>query len=149
MSATRLLVACALLVMVVPPTPALSQQPEASPRVNVRNHGVSFDYASVSTPIAGVAAGQDVVFVGEPLNASVIVLSRLTGKQVGELPPPPIIMDSRSRSSCITSERIKLPFSMPAVFPSRVLSFRRAQPFTSTRIGPILDSTFLRSWSGL
>ncbi len=89
MSATRLLVACALLVMVVPPTPALSQQPEASPRVNVRNHGVSFDYASVSTPIAGVAAGQDVVFVGEPLNASVIVLSRLTGKQVGELPPPP------------------------------------------------------------
>lgn len=89
MSATRLLVACALLVMVVPPTPALSQQPEASPRVNVRNHGVSFDYASVSPPIAGVAAGQDVVFVGEPLNASVIVLSRLTGKQVGELPPPP------------------------------------------------------------
>jgi len=89
MSTNRFLAACALLVMVVPPTPALSQQPEASPRGNVRKHGVSFDFAHVNTPIAGVAAGQDIVFIGEPLNASVIVLSRLTGEQVGELPPPP------------------------------------------------------------
>jgi hypothetical protein len=42
----------------------------------------------VSTPIAGVAAGQDVVFVGEPLNASVIAV-KTHWKQVGELSPPP------------------------------------------------------------
>jgi hypothetical protein len=30
-----------------------------------------------------------VVFVGEPLDGKVIALSRLTGKKVGELPPPP------------------------------------------------------------
>src|SRR5262249_5581221 len=30
-----------------------------------------------------------VVFVGEPLDGRVVALSRLTGRQVGELPPPP------------------------------------------------------------
>ena len=53
------------------------------------NHGISFDFANLDVPIAGVAAGETVVFVGEPLNANVVVLSRLSGQQIGVLPPPP------------------------------------------------------------
>lgn len=48
-----------------------------------------FDYANIDVPIAGVAGGNAVVFVGEPLNASVVVLSRFTGEKVAQLPPPP------------------------------------------------------------
>jgi hypothetical protein len=48
-----------------------------------------FDYANLNVPIAGVAGGNAVVFVGEPLNGSVAVLSRFTGKQIAQLPPPP------------------------------------------------------------
>jgi hypothetical protein len=43
---------------------------------SVTGHGISFDFANIEAPIAGVAADEGVVFVGEPLNASVIVLSR-------------------------------------------------------------------------
>ena len=89
MSTKRFLPAFILLVTFVRPSPVLPQQAEASSVVSVRNHGISFDYANLNVPIAGVAAGRDVVFVGEPLNATVIVLSRLTGRQVGELPAPP------------------------------------------------------------
>ena len=46
------------------------------------------------------------VFVGEPLNGSVIVLSRFTGKQIGELPPPP--------------NGFSLPFIMHAIGQDRV-----------------------------
>jgi hypothetical protein len=48
-----------------------------------------FDYANFNVPIAGVASGNGVVFVGEPLNQSVVVLSRSTGQQITQLPPPP------------------------------------------------------------
>src|SRR5260370_13159743 len=50
---------------------------------------LGFPYAQINTPIAGVAGDRDVVFVGAPLNGSVIVLSQWTGKQIGALPPPP------------------------------------------------------------
>ena len=99
MSTNRFLAACALLVMVVPPTPALSQQPEASPRGNVRKHGVSFDFAHVNTPNAGVAAGQNIVFIGEPLNASVIGCHDSLENSLASCLLPQ--MDSRSRLSCI------------------------------------------------
>src|SRR5262249_41078163 len=52
------------------------------------HHAISFDYANLELPIAGVAGGSGVVFVGEPLNGAVIALSRLTGNRIGELPPP-------------------------------------------------------------
>ena len=52
-------------------------------------HSISFDYANLEMVIAGVAGGDEVVFVGEPLNGSVIALSRFTGNQIGKLPPPP------------------------------------------------------------
>jgi hypothetical protein len=55
---------------------------------SVTGRGVSFDFANVNAPIAGVAADEAVVFVGEPLNGSVVVLARLTGQQIAELPPP-------------------------------------------------------------
>ena len=47
------------------------------------------EYSNLNVPIAGVAGGNAVVFVGEPLNGSVVVLSRFTGQQIAELPPPP------------------------------------------------------------
>jgi hypothetical protein len=53
------------------------------------NHSISFDYANLDVIIAGVAGGEEVVFVGEPLNGSIIALSRFTGRQIGELPHPP------------------------------------------------------------
>jgi hypothetical protein len=52
-------------------------------------HFLSFAFANVDVPIAGVGGDVDVVFVGEPLNSQVVALSRLTGQQVGVLPPPP------------------------------------------------------------
>jgi len=52
-------------------------------------HSISLDYANIDAPIAGVAGGQGIVFVGEPLNGAVAALSRLTGQPVGVLPPPP------------------------------------------------------------
>jgi hypothetical protein len=48
-----------------------------------------FDYSNFNVPIAGVAGGNAVVFVGEPLNGSVAVLSRATAQQIAQLPPPP------------------------------------------------------------
>src|SRR5215470_17821006 len=48
-----------------------------------------FDYANINVPIAGVAGGNAVVFVGEPLNGQVLVLSRATGQQIDQLTPPP------------------------------------------------------------
>jgi hypothetical protein len=50
---------------------------------------LAFDFANVTEPIAGVAGTDEVVFVGEPLNGSVLVLSRLTGKPIASLTPPP------------------------------------------------------------
>src|SRR5580698_2721647 len=61
----------------------------ATSQLSLTNAGISFDFANINAPIAGVAAGETVVFVGEPLSASVVVLSRLTGRQIGVLPPPP------------------------------------------------------------
>jgi len=50
---------------------------------------LSFDYTNIDNVIAGVAAGDGVVFIGEPLDGRVVVLSRVTGHRIGQLPPPP------------------------------------------------------------
>jgi len=61
---------------------------------------LSSEFASLDVPIAGVAADETVVFVGEPLSAKVIALSRFNAQIIGELPPPaagfavPFIMHS-------------------------------------------------------
>jgi hypothetical protein len=50
---------------------------------------VAFEYTDVQFPPAGVAAGEKVLFVGDPLEARVFALARVTGKIIGELPQPP------------------------------------------------------------
>ena len=52
-------------------------------------HARSSDFAHFDSPIAGVAGDRDLVFVGEPLDGNVVVLSRHSGKQLGLLPAPP------------------------------------------------------------
>lgn len=68
----------------IPPTPSIGCAP----------HFFCFDYANLNAPIAGVAGGNSVVFVGEPLNGSVVALSRFTGQQIGQLPPPVVRQNS-------------------------------------------------------
>jgi hypothetical protein len=53
-------------------------------------HSVSYNFAPLNVFFpAGVAAENDVIFVGSPLEGRVVVLSRQTGAQIGELPQPP------------------------------------------------------------
>jgi hypothetical protein len=57
--------------------------------VSVGPHSISRDFLDLTFLPAGVAADKKVVFVGDPLEGRVIAFSRLTGKQIGELPQPP------------------------------------------------------------
>ncbi len=57
--------------------------------VSTGPHSISNDFLDISFLPAGVAADKKVVFVGDPLEGRVIAFSRLTGKQIGELPQPP------------------------------------------------------------
>ena len=52
-------------------------------------HSINNDFLDINFLPAGIAADKKVVFVGDPLEGRVIAFSRLTGKQVGELPQPP------------------------------------------------------------
>ncbi len=54
-----------------------------------KGRSIAIDYAHFGGLIAGVAGGEDVVFVGVPLEGRVAAISRFTGKTLGELPPPP------------------------------------------------------------
>jgi hypothetical protein len=67
----------------------LPLRPQNAPQAGPPPRSISFEFAGLNVPIAGVAGDADLVFVGEPLNGAVVVLSRFTGKQIGELPPPP------------------------------------------------------------
>jgi hypothetical protein len=67
----------------------LPLSPQNALQVGRTAHSISFEFAKLNVPIAGVTGGTEVVFVGEPLNGKVVGLSRFTGKQIGELPPPP------------------------------------------------------------
>jgi hypothetical protein len=71
--------------------PQLGRTQGASPTASVgcAPQFLCFDYSNFNVPIAGVAGGDAVIFVGEPLNGSVAVLSRATGQQIAQLPPPP------------------------------------------------------------
>jgi hypothetical protein len=68
-----------------------SEQTEATQqalRFAVSEHSIAYDFADLPTIPAGIAGGESVVFVGSPLEGRVLALSRLTGRNVGELPPP-------------------------------------------------------------
>ena len=69
--------------------PASAQETSATLSSGGNQRFFSFDYADFNVPIAGVAGGNAVVFVGEPLNGDVVVLSRATGQPIAQLPPPP------------------------------------------------------------
>jgi hypothetical protein len=67
---------------------------------------VSYDYARLDIIPAGVAGGDKVVFVGDPLEGRVLAFDRLTSAPIGELPPP--------------TNGFILPFMMHAVGSNRI-----------------------------
>ncbi|WP_394849848.1 PQQ-like beta-propeller repeat protein [Pendulispora brunnea] len=67
---------------------SVGEVPPGVERGKPGNIGVSVDYAYSDIPIAGVAGGKNVVFVGQPINGKVVALDRFTGEPVGELPSP-------------------------------------------------------------
>lgn len=71
------------------PDEALGSTQEAA-TVELTPNALAFKYLELDPPLpGGVAAGEKVVFVGDPLVGRVVEFSRLTGKQIGELPSPP------------------------------------------------------------
>jgi hypothetical protein len=55
----------------------------------VSGRTVSSEFTDVTFLPAGVAAGQNVIFIGDPLEGRVLAYSRSTGDPLGELPQPP------------------------------------------------------------
>jgi len=106
---------------------------------------VSFDYANVDVVIAGVAGGDRVVFVGEPLNGSVVALSRLTSRPIGQLPPPPngfvlpFIIHSLGKSRLAVLDAGGLPQPLPFVPANPIIyeyeySFSREHGFSASLV---------------
>ncbi len=58
-------------------------------QVAVSSRAVSYDFTDLTFLPAGVAAGQNVIFIGDVLEGRVFAFSRFTGHQLGELPQPP------------------------------------------------------------
>ncbi len=69
------------------PDPVATQQ--ADLRVAVSRHAIAYDYALRDDLPHGVAGDADVIFVTEPLRGRVVVLGRVTGRELAELPAPP------------------------------------------------------------
>ncbi len=112
-----------------------------------------FDYANLNVPIAGVAGGIDLVFVGEPLDGSVAVLSRLTGKQIAQLPPPPngfalpFIMHSLGEGRLAVLDAGGLPQPQPFVPVNPVIyeytyAFSPLQGFSASLVRTISFASF-------
>jgi len=113
-----------------------------------------FDFANLNVPIAGVAGGDAVVFVGEPLNGSVAVLSRFTGQRIAQLPPPPngfilpFIMHSLGEGHLAVLDAGGLPQPQPFVPANPVIyeytySFDALQGFTASLVRTISFATVL------
>ena len=66
---------------------AQAAQPERG--VAIGPHGLAHAYARRDTLTSAAAGDSRLVFVAQPLTASVAVLDRFTGRQLGELPAPP------------------------------------------------------------
>lgn len=128
----------------IPPTPSIGCAP----------HFFCFDYANLNAPIAGVAGGNSVVFVGEPLNGSVVALSRFTGQQIGQLPPPPVgfilpfIMHSLGDGRLAVLDAGGLPRPQPFVPANPVIyeyaySFSAVQGFSASIVRTISFASVL------
>jgi len=71
---------------------ALQAQPtlaQTQSGVIAGRHSLAYAYAKRDTMATAAAGDSRLVFVTQPLTASVAVLDRFTGQQLGELPPPP------------------------------------------------------------
>ncbi|HEV8551209.1 MAG TPA: hypothetical protein VGQ57_19310, partial [Polyangiaceae bacterium] len=72
---------------------ARSEEPTAQSadelRVVVGKHAAAYDYAHRSELITAAAGDTDVVFVAEPVARRVVALDRVTGLELGDVPPPP------------------------------------------------------------
>jgi hypothetical protein len=76
-------------------------------KIELSPEALSFKYLELEPPFpAGVAAGERVVFIGDPLVGRVFEYSRQTGKMLGELPQPP--------------SPFVLPFMMKHIAPNKV-----------------------------
>jgi hypothetical protein len=76
-------------------------------KIELSPQALSFKYLELDPPLpGGVAAGEKIVFVGDPLVGRVVEYSRLTGKAIGELPSPPA--------------GFALPFMMKHIAPNKV-----------------------------
>jgi hypothetical protein len=115
---------------------------------------LSFDYSNFNVPIAGVAGGNAVVFVGEPLNGRVAVLSRFTGQQFAQLPPPPngfvlpFIMHSLGEGQLAVLDAGGLPQPQPFVPANPVIYeyayiFSPLQGFSASLVRTISFATVL------
>jgi hypothetical protein len=135
------LVACLLLCS--RPNPARAQGTSPTLPSGGAHQAISFDYANINVPIAGVAGGNAVVFVGEPLNGRVVVLSKFTGQQIAQLPPPPngfvlpFIMHSLGDGRLAVLDAGGLPKPQPFVPANPVIyeytySFDALQGFSAT-----------------
>ncbi len=62
---------------------------KADLQVATTRDSVSFEFSSVTYLPVELAAGQQLYFIGDPLEGRVFAYSRFTNKQVGELPQPP------------------------------------------------------------
>jgi hypothetical protein len=76
-------------------------------KIELTPQALSFKYLELSPPLpGGVAAGEKVVFIGDPLAGRVVEYSRQSGRQLGELPQPP--------------NPFVLPFMMKHIAPNKV-----------------------------
>lgn len=64
-----------------------SSTPEAL-RVDIDRNGAAFEFAERDALPHGVAGDERFVFVAEPLHGRVAVLDRVTGRELGVVPPP-------------------------------------------------------------
>jgi hypothetical protein len=71
---------------------ASAQQTETSAsgrRVTLSSRSLAFEYADRENLVFGVDGDTHLVFVSEPLQRRIVVLDRITGVEVGQVPEPP------------------------------------------------------------
>lgn len=68
---------------------AFSMPPRPAPGVAIGPRGLALAYARRDTLVSAAAGDSRLVFVTQPLTASVAVLDRFTGRPLGQLPAPP------------------------------------------------------------
>jgi len=142
------------LVLLSCPVPGRTQGTSPAPTGGCAQQFLCLDYANFNVPIAGVAGGNAVVFVGEPLSGSVAVLSRATGQPIAQLPPPsggfvlPFIMHSLGDGHLAVLDAGGLPQPQPFVPANPVIyeytySFDALQGFTASLVRTISFATVL------